>query len=313
MSQNTCRSCEELLLEFKVNSSCLNSSKLSFELGFKNNKDIYNITAPFSIDNNIWIAGRVEDRTSEDSEIVFFQKSDSIWKANQTLKPLHLQDPFVTRIDNMLILGGVEIYDNPNNPGTLSYRTIFLKGTSLYQLEPFAKGPEGMKDIRLLQLEKNKILVFTRPQGKIGGKGTIGYTLISNLKELTPERICSADLLKDQFYSEEWGGANQLHLLKNGKIGVLSHIAKFDEKGNRHYYSTVFCFDWKTGNYTPMKLIATRKNFIDGPSKRADLKDVIFSGGLVRMKNGQAQLYCGVSDAEGHMITIEDPFLEYEK
>ena len=57
-----------------------------------------------------------------------------------------------------------------------------------------------------------------------------------------------------------------------------------------------------------MKIIAMRCNFQDGPSKRPDLEDVIFSGGLVRLEGGKARLYCGVSDAEGHMITIDDPF-----
>ena len=39
-----------------------------------------------------------------------------------------------------------------------------------------------------------------------------------------------------------------------------------------------------------------------------DLIDVIFSGGLERNKNKKAMLYCGVSDAEGHRIEIDDPF-----
>jgi len=111
---------------------------------------------------------------------------------------------------------------------------------------------------------------------------------------------------------EEWGGCNELQLLKNGKVGVLSHIAKYDEAGNRHYYSTVFCFDPENGEYSPMKIIAIRDNFKEGPSKREDIRDVIFSGGLVR-KDGTAQLYCGVSDAQGHRLTIDDPFASFEK
>ena len=99
---------------------------------------------------------------------------------------------------------------------------------------------------------------------------------------------------------------------KNGKVGILSHIAKYDERGDRHYYSTAFYFDWETGDYSPMKIIAVRDNFQDGPSKRPDLKDVIFSGGLIRGEQGKAELYCGVSDAQGHMTVINDPFWEYE-
>ena len=60
--------------------------------------------------------------------------------------------------------------------------------------------------------------------------------------------------------------------------------------------------------HTPMKLIAVRDNFALGAAKRKDLIDVIFSGGLERNKNKKAMLYCGVSDAEGHRIEIDDPF-----
>lgn len=169
-----------------------------------------------------------------------------------------------------------------------------------------------MKDIRLCQLEDNRILVMTRPQGEIGGRGKVAYTIISTLDDLNIESIEQAKILEKQFLPEEWGGCNELHLLKNGKVGVLSHIAKYDEKGDRHYYSTAFCFDYHTGEYSPMKIIAIRNNFQEGPSKRPDLKDVIFSGGLIR-KNGKADLFCGVSDAQGHMITISDPFMSFEK
>lgn len=60
-----------------------------------------------------------------------------------------------------------------------------------------------MKDIRLLQLEKNQILVMTRPQGSIfvngkryeAGRGKIGYTILHSLNELTPEAILDATIL----------------------------------------------------------------------------------------------------------------------
>ena len=81
-----------------------------------------------------------------------------------------------------------------------------------------------------------------------------------------------------------------MFLLKNGNVGILSHIARFDEAGNRHYYSSAFCMNPQTGEHTPMKLIAVRDNFAVGAAKR------------------KAMLYCGVSDAEGHRIEIDDPF-----
>lgn len=157
---------------------------------------------------------------------------------------------------------------------------------------------------------------MTRPQGSIlangkcyeAGRGKIGYTILHSLNELTPEAILEATVFNDQFILEEWGGCNQLFMLDDGNVGILSHIARFDEAGNRHYYSSAFCMNPRTGEHTPMKLIAVRDNFALGAAKRKDLTDVIFSGGLERNKNKKAMLYCGVSDAEGHRIEIDDPF-----
>lgn len=311
-NKNTVRTCDELLLEFDNLNFKDDSSRIKFK-GAGDGKDIYNITAPFETEDGLYIAGRVEARDSENSEVFFFKQSGDGWTADAQLKPLLLQDPFVSKINGELVIGGVEIFDDEENPGQLNYRTCFYRGKSLKELKYFAKGPDKMKDIRLCQLEDGKILVMTRPQGKVGGRGKIGFTVIDSLDELDIVHIHGAVVLENQFISEEWGGSNELHRLKNGKIGVLSHIAKYDENGGRHYYSTCFCFDYKTGDYSPMKMIAVRANFQDGPSKRPDLKDVIFSGGLVRLGNGRAQLYCGVSDAEGHTVTIRDPFLNYEE
>ena len=145
---------------------------------------------------------------------------------------------------------------------------------------------------------------MTRPQGNIfangkcyeAGRGKIGYTILHSLNELTPEAILEATIFNDQFILEEWGGCNQLFMLDDGNVGILSHIARFDEAGNRHYYSSAFCMNPQTGEHTPMKLIAVRDNFALGAAKRKDLTDVIFSGGLERNKNKKAMLYCGVNE-----------------
>ena len=96
-------------------------------------------------------------------------------------------------------------------------------------------------------------------------------------------------------------------------VGVLGHIAWFDEEENRHYYPMVFSLDPETGDISEIELIATRRIFFLVPSKRPDLVDVVFSGGLVRKDDGTADFYAGISDAEAQRITISDPFLQFEK
>lgn len=313
-TKSNVRTCKEMLLEFKNLKNRDISSKLLFD-GIEN-EDVYNITAPFLFEGKRYLAGRVEKRTEEWSRVVFFMEENEKWIADNSIPSLPLQDPFVTQVNGEFIVGGVEVFDDVENPGMLNYRTNFYRGNSLRSLTLFAKGPDRMKDIRLLQLEKNQILVMTRPQGSIfangkcyeAGRGKIGYMIIHSLDELTPEAILDATIFDDQFISEEWGGCNQLFMLGDGNVGILSHIARFDEAGNRHYYSSAFCMNPQTGEHTPMKLIAVRDNFALGDAKRPDLTDVIFSGGLERNNNKKAMLYCGVSDAQGHRIEIDDPF-----
>jgi hypothetical protein len=72
-----------------------------------------------------------------------------------------------------------------------------------------------------------------------------------------------------------------------------------------------FVFDPKAGNHTPVKLIARRKDVTTSQeSKRPDLLDVLFTGGLVRNEDGTAYLYTGVSDCMAYRVTVADPFSE---
>lgn len=311
LNKGNVKTCEQLLEEFNSDSQPANAEKIVFTgIG---EKDVYNISAPFEDEGEPVIAGRVESRDSEHSHVYFFVERNGKWVPRENAPVLELQDPFFTRIAGELILGGVQIFPHPINKGQLGWRTVFYKGQSINGLQEFAKGPDGMKDLRLLELNDGSIGVLTRPQGEKGGRGKIGWTRITSLGELTLDVINEAPLLEDQFIDEQWGGANEPHLLANGLVGVLGHIASFDEEGNRHYYPMVFALDPKTGGISDMKLIATRSNFLPGPSKRPDLEDVVFSGGLVRRPDGSADIYAGISDAEAQKITIVDPFLQYER
>ncbi len=297
-------------------------SRLHFELLPENEgKDVYNISAPFYWQDRAWLLGRVEARDSEFSRIGFFGPIEAEaelplteirhWHEKEVLD-LHLQDPFYTVIGSEIVIGGVEVVEVEPGAG-LSYRTVFYKGEQLENLKKFAAGPWGMKDIRLAQLPDGRILLLTRPQGDPGGRGTIGWLVMVSLDELTVQTIESATLLDDQFLEEEWGGGNEIHVLDQNRAGILAHIARFDDAGNRHYYASVFVLNYTDGSTTPMEIIAERRDFAPGSAKRPDLEDVIFSGGLIRLEDGEAVIYCGTADSEAHKRVIEDPFYEREK
>ncbi|WP_276356587.1 DUF1861 family protein [Cohnella caldifontis] len=306
------KSCDTLLSEFRSQGTASFGEKIVFTgVGAR---DVYNISAPFDDDGEKLIAGRVESRNSEASEVMFFQAKDGAWSPRPGAPVFALQDPFVAFVKGELVFGGVEVYFDGNDPHYVtSWRTVFYRGSRVAELEPFAKGPLTMKDIRLVELRGGRIGVFTRPMMVEGARAKIGYTEISDLSELSEETIDRAPLLQHQFLPDEWGGVNEAHLLSNGWIGVLGHIAWMEPHNVRHYYPMAFAFDPSARQATPVKLIAERRMFPDGPAKRPDLRDVLFSGGLIRLEGGTACLYTGVSDAEAHRIVIPDPFLEYEQ
>lgn len=308
MKTHTPVSAAQLLAEYqqRTHNAVINTGRLHFT-GVGDN-DVYNITAPFTSAGIEVIAGRVEARDSEHSTIVLFRQQQDVWTPIVDAPTFPLQDPFFTRIDGELVFGGVEINPHPENPNQLIWHTVFFRGRDIFSLTRFASGPPGMKDIRLCQIEAGRIGVFTRPQGDIGGRGKIGYLEINRLEDLTPSAIASAELLDGQFNDDEWGGVNETHLLADGTIGLLAHIACFDSQGARHYYPGVFVFDPQTKNYTPLRIIAERDKLHPGATKRADLVDVIFPGGLVAKPDNSWRLYVGASDAEAHWIEIEEPF-----
>ncbi|GBU11589.1 hypothetical protein AwEntero_01900 [Enterobacterales bacterium] len=272
-------------------------------------EDVYNLTAPFRAGRISVIAARVEPRDSECSRVMFFdfdshQRCDLLPDA----PVLALQDPFFTHIGEQLIFGGVAVTPDPKNPAVLRWKTVLYRGADIHSLSPFFTGPEGMKDIRLVELQEGRVLVFTRPQGAVGGRGTIGYVVLNTLDELTSDALEQATLLYGQVSADEWCGVNAAYRLDAHDIGVLSHIARFDAQGHRHYYACTFVFNSQTHHCSPMKMIAERQQFELGPAKRADLNDVIFPGGLTFVDKSSARLYCGTSDCEAQWIDINYPF-----
>jgi len=303
------KTCKELLSEYTP------SSKKGTKLQFSGvgNRDVYNITAPFTDNGETFIAGRVEARDSEDSEVIFFTCKENIWVANHEFPDHSLQDPFIVRINGEWIFGGVQVYFDPQDSQKVTgWKTLLYRGKAILDLKLAASGPWNMKDIRLVELADGRLGVFPRPFGIEGRTALIGFTTIPSFGDLSESEIIKAPLFRDQFPNNEWGGANEIHLLKNGFLGVLGHIAYKDDEGTLHYHAMSFVLNPNTREKSQLKIIATRTDFPDGPAKRPELTDVIFSGGIVRIEDNKAVLYVGASDAEAYYLEIPDPFSEFE-
>ncbi len=277
--------------------------------------DVYNITSPIKIKNYRYLLGRAELRDFEVGSLVMFfrmKKGERVWIADKHCPVFNLQDPFIFRFGKMVVFGGVEVNRVSVSEG-LMWRTVFYRGSDIHNLRRFAYGPWGMKGIRFVRLPGGKVGLFTRPQGKKGRRGRIGFEILDSVSKIKPQTLRKAGVLKGMFAKGEWGGVNQVKILKNGKLGVLGHVARFSkDKKERHYFPITFWFDAETREFGGIKIIARRADLPDGEAKREDLYNVIYPGGILRNTDGSAKLYAGVGDAEAYEITIEDPFLEYE-
>ncbi len=269
--------------------------------------DVYNPSAPFLADGRRVIAGRVEPRDSEDSYAVFFEERGGTWQPIDDAPRYRLQDPFVARIGGELVFGGVEV---THEPAGLAWRTVFYRGSGIFDLRPFFAGPMGMKDIRLCELADGRVAVFTRPRGSKGGRGTIGYTEVPSVDALTIAAIDAAPMLEGMFHPLDWGGVNEAHLLANGEVGLIAHAAYFADDtmySARHYYAVSFVYDPASHDWRDLRIIAARDDFAPGAAKRPDLVDVVFSSGIEAVE-GAIRLYAGTSDAEAHWVDIDAPF-----
>lgn len=270
--------------------------------------DVYNISSAFVYKNKQYIFGRVEKPDSEISKVALFEKLETYVYKKTSVEILDLQDPCISIIDDDFLLSGTKIYHNDNE--IYSWATAFYRGKTLDELKYFFESPKKMKDVRIYK--KDLIHTFTRPQGQMAGLGKIGYCQFNDLANLDASVIAKASLLKNNFGDDQWGGVNQVHLLKNNRLGILGHISRMSNGHVRHYYGMTFCFNPKDMTMTGLKIICERKDFPKSKSKRADLVDVIFPGGIVRKPNGLAEIYVGLSDAAAGVALIEDPFIEYE-
>lgn len=297
----------------------LNSTVLTFK--GVDGYDVYNPSIPFILNGKTYIAGRVEKRTEEFSKVKLFEQKNNYYQLVETAD-LTLQDPFVTIIDNEVILGGVNVTWGNGKDIETTWKTDFYKVKSPKEFIYLTSGPDHMKDVRIVQLPNKKIAIFSRPQGaeiweKYKAIARIGFTIVDSLKDVNPETIKNAPYLEGQFKDDEWGGANQAIILKNGLIGVIGHKSyrTYNKKNEQmlHYYGMAFVINPITKEFSKPEIIISNDCFPKVEPKRPDLVDVTFTSGIIRNQDNTATIYTGLSDSHVGKATIIDPFIKYEK
>lgn len=296
--------------------------------------DVYNITREFIVDGTIYILGRVELRTSEESRLFLFKfhGDTNTWEAFDL--NTSYQDPAIFEscdpADPKVASGvDVEWADDPKGRKyAKDWRTRFHAMTTKNGTpelgELLFSGPEHMKDMRLFSFKTPFGVLYGMLLRPTGGKyegGRIkvlfGRSLTEIGQKMTPEYIEKAQLIPFEIAKEMWLGGNQ------GDVRTET-----DENGVQHYY---LCVPLHTGRYTDLK--KTKRKYVTGrgavelhlvpdteeivlvgdcssiyettvrdhfpddiPAKNDGLYDVVFNGGENENLDGSLQVFCGVSD-----------------
>lgn len=290
----------------------IESNVLTFE-GLTN-FDVYNCSQIFTWKGKKYIFGRVEKRNEwMHSWVCLFEKmTEDTWALVENSMIYQLEDPFVSIIEDEIVLGGTHVRIQQGRLDT--YCCYFYRGKDLDDLRYFTTGPQKMKDIRLVQLQDGRVGVFSRPHTKevfekFGSASMIGFTIIDSLEELSDKVVLEAPYLQGLFSDGEWGGCNQAFLLADGQLGVLGHISFLDEEKQQSIYMNMsFVLDPVMRTISDYQLIGTRQSYPQGPSKKKNLQDCAFSSGLIQRSDGRVDLYSGIGDTQEGRTVISDPF-----
>ncbi|WP_204122649.1 DUF1861 family protein [Lacticaseibacillus mingshuiensis] len=272
--------------------------------------DVYNCSQPFINHGQRYIFGRVERRGEWMRSWVrlFAASGPDDWTLVPDSMIYTLEDPYVTRIDGDLVLGGTHIRMDQGRLAT--YYSDFFRGADLADLHYFTSGPDDMKDNRLVALADGRIGVFSRPRGaqvakQYGSEAVIGFTTVDTLADLQAATFENAPALTGLFDAGQWGGVNQAFLLVDGSIGALGHVAYAGENGAQVYLNMAFVLDPVTRTVSDLHLLATRANYPAAPAKKPQLTDCAFTSGLVLREDGRCDLYSGLGDScEGRTVVV---------
>lgn len=280
--------------------------------------DAYNPSAIFEYRGRDMLAARVEPRAQPLLSTTVFYSHDAqrgVWYRDESIPALPLQDPFVTQHDGQWLVGGVRVHTMPGNPQQHDYwETQIFAGESLEELRHLFTGPRGMKDIRPVTLG-DRLGIFTRPQGRKGGRGRIGFTMVSQFSDLTPQLLYDAPLIDGVVAhgQGEWGGINEAHFSpETGFVWALGHLGRFvTDRGleTKDYKGITFVFDPGKNSVSKQQLVVCRDCFPDHVEAKSPVeKNVVFPSSIA-LNGTTAVLTAGVSDAGAWQIRIANPFI----
>lgn len=245
-------------------------------------------------------------------------KEKDIWEPVSDTPPMEgYQDPtYIGEISGQKYFSVVNTEEDPKTEVITNYwAELFVIKGDLNHIEPVAKGPLKSKGLHLIQTPQG-IEGFIRMQGEEFGKGKVCHFRLPQMADLqdTLENIREKTEIIEMFDQEEWGGVNDLHLLSDGRIGILGHIARFDKNSDipdkKDYYVTSGIFDPKTKTCSDLKIIMTAEDLgIEYDAKRPDLQNVLYPTNSI-LDADKLHVYANLGDTKAMVFTVENPWQE---
>lgn len=276
--------------------------------------DHYNVSEPIEVAGQELMLTREEERSSENSVVKAYihNKEKDIWQPMTEVRPMAgYQDPsYLGEIKGQKCFCATNTQVNEKNEVINYWAELFAINGDLNHIEQVAKGPEKSKLLHLIQTGPEEIDGFIRMQGGEFGRGKICHFQIREMDDLQNvlDNIGAQTEIIDIFDKDEWGGFNDLHLLPDGRVDVLGHIARLvkDEKDQdkKEYYVFSAIFDPKTNLVSELKIILSRGDLpVEAEPKKPEVENVLYPNNSV-LEDDKRHIYTSISDSKQVVATV---------
>jgi len=292
----------------------------------RNGHDIYNPSAAVKVffgDGRGEIFQFVREEAREDEQntrcVLYHRDEWGLMVPVDGAKVYNGQDPRLSIVwdgrDNpQLFLSFVETVWSVTTTGspTAQWRQAFYSGSSPNNLRFLTHGPWGMKNTIVVDSSPNDPLRFlTRFQGEKGGAGRLGACKINRLRDLTAETLASSPLIDWVIPEGEWVGGNTASIQKvygRELITAICHQARCLEDQSKEYVAIKCIFDVTKEDFPQIVgkpiVLATVADYLPGPVKRADLKQVVYPGEVTETETEYGHVTTVLAGARDATISV---------
>lgn len=264
---------------------------------------LISISSPFDIFNETHMIAAVKDSTYESKLVLLKKDTGFLYHIEKELPIVNVLYPHITLLNGMIALEGILSIDSNNK------QVCLYVGESLDTLELKLVLPSFITGMRIVEYN-NRIHAFFTVKGGQYEHGKIAYQSYASLDDMKRSTFNNIQVFSNHFIRGEFGGVNDIHILRNGLFGIIGHAAYVDHDGFKHSYPIAFGFNIENHKSTKLKVLL-EKSSLNIKIPKQHFNDSMFISGLNRGANNRANLIVE-TDHKIFSIIIDDPFIEFE-